>query len=383
MNQPALKGAESLRIALFCANFAGVTDGASKTLNRLVAFLLEQGAAMRVYSAATEHAPGSTPVELVQVPSVAIPMRSEYRISLGLNHALREDVEAFGPTHVHISVPDLLGMQAQRLARRHGIPAIASMHTRFETYLAYYGLGFLQPIVERRMQRFYSGCDLVLVPNDLIAEEFRAKGWASNVQVWKRGVDRAQFSPGLRSEEWRRAQGFGEGDIVLLFFGRLVREKGIETFIAIVEELRRRGHALPVLVVGDGPERAQMQAQLPDAVFAGHLEGSALGRAVASADILINPSLTEAFGNVNLEAMASGLAIVSADVPSARALIVDGTSGLLVKPDEPEAYVEAVEQLIRDPIRRHTFGAAAASASAAFDWNALLGPVVELYLSLK
>jgi glycosyltransferase involved in cell wall biosynthesis len=374
--------ASKLRFALFCANFNGVPDGASKSLNRLVAFLLDRGATVRVYSPTVSYPPFKPPIEPIAVPSVPIPTRPEYRLSLGLNRRLREDVARFAPNMVHISVPDRAGLQAQRLAGQQGVPVVASLHTRFETYLSYYGLGLLRPLIERRLRRFYSRCDAVLVPNELIADELRARGWASNVHVWKRGVDRNLFNPGRRSAEWRRRQGFDDEDIVLLFFGRLVREKGLGEFAALVEELRRRGHRFRLLLVGEGPERAIMEQQLHGAVFTGHLDGEALAQAVASADILINPSVTEAFGNVNLEAMASGLAIVSADVPSARALILNGQSGLLVAPGEVSAYAEAVERLIQLPPLRKGLAAAAVSASTAFVWDELLGSVLDLYLSI-
>jgi glycosyltransferase involved in cell wall biosynthesis len=357
-------------------------DGASKALNRLARFLVDQGATVRVYSPIPPHLPPKPGIELVSVPSIPIPFRSEYRLTLGLNRALREDLKHFNPTHVHISVPDKMGIDAQRYARSLRVPVVVSMHTRFETYLRYYGLGFLQPWFERVQRRFYSHADLVLAPNTEIANELRSKGWADHVAVWRRGVDRSLFNPNRRSEQWRRQHGFADDDVVLLFFGRLVREKGLAEFATVVGELGARGNPVRVLFVGEGPERTRMEEELPDAVFTGHLEGEALARAVASADILINPSVTEAFGNVNLEAMASGLAVVSADVPSAQALITDRRSGLLVNPEKPKAYVEAVEGLIRKPGSRKAIAMAAVTASAAFDWNNLLGSVLDLYLTL-
>ena len=192
-------------------------------------------------------------------------------------------------------------------------------------------------------------------------------------------VDRTLFSPTRRDVAWRREQGFGDDEIVLLFFGRLVVEKGTEIFAAVVDALRARGHKVRALLVGEGPMREKLTASLGDAVFTGHLEDAALARAVASADILINPSATEAFGNVNLEAMAAGLAIVSADVPSASALIENGRSGMLVPADDIEAYTDAVAQLMQNDERRLRLGADACTASARFDWPTALDAVIETY----
>ena len=381
--RPRAASAEGLRIALFSGNYNCVRDGANRALNRLVAHLLDRGAAVRIYSP-TVKAPAFAPAgDLVPVPSVRIPGRSEYRIALGLPAALRADVRAFAPTHVHVSCPDLLGTRAQALARAMGAPVVASMHTRFEAYPAYYGLDFLTPAICRRLRIFYSASDLVLAPNPPMAEDLRALGVdGERLRIWGRGVDRDLFSPARRSESWRLARGFARDDVLLLFFGRLVPEKGLDIFAAAVKALEQRGRRVRPLVVGDGPARAAFEARLPGAHFTGHLDGAPLARAVASADILINPSTTEAFGNVNLEAMAAGLAVVSADVGSAQALIAHGESGLLVPPEEAAAYAGAAESLIDSPRRRRMLARAALAASASFNWADILDSVILAYRSL-
>jgi glycosyltransferase involved in cell wall biosynthesis len=373
-------GAEGLRIALFSGNYNCVRDGANRALNRLVAHLLARGAAVRVYSP-TNATPAFPPAgEVVSVPSIGIPGRSEYRLATGFPPRLRADLEAFAPTHVHLSCPDILGGRAQRWARAHGVPTVASLHTRFETYPAYYGLHFLVPPIRARQRYFYSRCDRVLAPNPAMAEHLQAYGVPpERVRLWGRGVDHQLFRPTARSEKWRASRGYGPDDAVLLFFGRLVLEKGLEVFAATVDVLRSRGRPVRPLVVGDGPARDWLEERLPDAQFTGHLDGGTLGRAVASADILINPSVTEAFGNVNLEAMAAGLAIVSADVGSASALIEPGRTGLLVAPADPRAYADAAETLIADPHRRRMLGRAAAQASRAYNWPDILDAVIEAY----
>jgi glycosyltransferase involved in cell wall biosynthesis len=375
---PASAG--GLRVALFSGNYNCVRDGANRALNRLVAHLLERGAAVRVYSP-TVPVPAFEPAgELVSLPSVGIPRRPEYRLSLRLPKAVRDDVAAFAPTHLHLSCPDYAGGRALALARELGVPAIASMHTRFETYLDYYGFGLLAGPLKARLRAFYGRCDHVLAPNRAMAESLADLGVAPDrVHIWGRGVDRTLFAPERRSEEWRAGRGYGPDEPVVLFFGRLVREKGLDVFAAAIAELRRRGLAVRPLVVGEGPARPWLGARLGEGVFTGHLDGDALGRAVASADILVNPSVTEAFGNVNLEAMAAGLAIVSADVGSAQALIEDGRHGLLVEPKDPLAYADAAEALIRNPALRRRLGAAAARASLAYNWPDILDGVIDVY----
>jgi glycosyltransferase involved in cell wall biosynthesis len=204
-------------------------------------------------------------------------------------------------------------------------------------------------------------------------------GLGDHVRIWSRGVDHNLWSPAKRDLNWRRGQGYSDDEAVLLFFGRLVKEKGLDIFEATISELRSRGHRARPLIVGAGPAGEELASRIGDAVFTGHVEGNALARAVASADILVNPSTTEAFGNVNLEAMASGVALISADAPAARALIEDGKTGLIVPPRDAAAYADAVEALTRDGERRRQIADAALESSRAYRWSAILDRVIDTY----
>jgi glycosyltransferase involved in cell wall biosynthesis len=369
------------RIALFSGNYNCIPDGANQALNRLVAYLLRHGFEVRVYSPVVAKPAFAPAGELVGVRSVPFPGRGEYRVALGLPAETRRDLDAFAPDIVHVSAPDILGRRAQAYAEERGIPLVASLHTRFETYWDYYGLGFVRGIIERYLQRFYQRCDLVLAPNRPIARMLEADGVVpARIAIWSRGVDRAKFDPARRSEAWRGAHRIGPDEVAVLFFGRLVREKGIADFAAAVT---RAGlpNVRPV-VVGDGPARAEFERLVPDAVFVGHMSGDALGEAVASADVLLNPSATEAFGNVNLEAMAAGLAVISADAPSSRELIDDGRTGLLVPPGDVAGYAAALAKLAGDRGLRDRLGEAARSESANYDWDAALAKVIDAYRRL-
>jgi len=368
-----------LRVALFSGNYNGVRDGANQALNRLVGHLLDRQAQVRIYSPTTPGTPIACVGDVVQVPSIAIPRRPEYRIALGLPRTIRRDLDNFQPDIIHLSAPDWLGRSAQRYAKCNGTPMVASLHTRFETYLSYYWLGMLRGSMERYLHRFYSDCDRILAPTPHIARELSAQYGAQRIAIWSRGVDRTSFDPALRDEEFRSSLGYGPADVVPLFFGRLVAEKGLQIFVDTVMQARAAGHSVRPMIVGDGPARAWLAQRLTNANFLGHLEGAALGRAVASADVLINPSVTEAFGNVNLEAMASGLAIISANVPSASALIDNGRTGLLVEPLSSEAYATGFLELIADPARRRALGRAARIDAHRYDWNETLLQVVEVY----
>lgn len=371
-----------LRVALFSGNYNYVREGANQALNKLVAHLLANGAQVRVYSPTTDTPAFAPAGDLVSVPSVALPYRSEFRVALGLPAAIRSDIRAFRPNLVHLSTPDWLGTAAQRFARMLDVPVVASMHTRFEAYFDYYGLGLLRDWAWRRQRDFYRRCDRVLVPNRASLDHVAAMGVpAARLRIWSRGVDHALFSPDRRDVAWRRAKGIADGDVALLFFGRIVREKGIAPFAATVELLRARGLPVVPLVVGDGPARREFAQRLGQAVFTGHLDGDALARAVASADLLLNPSTTETFGNVYLEAMASGLCVVSADAPNAAELIDDGLNGYLCAP-RPDAFADRIDLLCRRPEQRRTAAAGAVSTAEAYRWPEILDAVVRTYRDL-
>ena len=371
-----------LRVALFSGNYNYTRDGANRALNRLVAHLLAEGMEVRVYSP-TSKAPAFEGVgEIVSVPSISIPGRSEFRVALGLPRVIGQDVRRFKPDIVHVSAPDWLGTSAQFLAKALQVPIVASFHTRFETYFEFYGLRWLCEWAWRRQRDYYRRSDVVLVPNESMQSHVRDMGIADDrLRIWSRGVDPQEFNPDLRSLVWRHNHGFNDEEVVVLFFGRLVLEKGIANFIKTIRHLEKGGTPHRVLVVGKGPCEEKMRKALPNAIFTGELSGDELGQAVASADILVNPSSTEAFGNVNLEAMASGPAVVSADVGSAQSLIIHGQTGLLCKP-EPAALAKAVRRLVINRVERRRLAQMALQASQSYRWDEVLTHVAQVYREL-
>ena len=369
----------NLRVAVFSGNYNYVRDGANMTLNRLVAYLERQGIPVRVYSPTTDTPAFEPAGTLISVPSIPIPRRREYRIALGMPRSVREDLARFNPTIIHLSAPDLLGYAAQRHARRLGIPAVASFHTRFETYLQYYGLDFLKSAVLRYMRHFYNRCAQIYAPSTCTADSLRGEGISQPLRIWSRGVDRRQYHPGRRDWGWRQSLGIGPDEVVLLFVGRLVLEKGLDVLANLSDTLEKRGVSHKVLIVGEGPERAPMQERLPGAIFTGFLAGDDLSRAYASADIFINPSTTEAFGNVTLEAMASGLPCICADATGSRSLVVPGNNGYLITPTSLEDYVSRTADLITNDSLRRQMGASGRKLSAQYDWDNVMETLVGHY----
>ena len=381
--QAKLADAGHLRVALFSGNYNYVRDGANQALNRLVEYLLRRGVAVRVYSPTAEKPAFEPQGDLVSLPSMpALFGRSEYRMAWRIPAAVRADIAAFRPNLFHISVPLLLGPNALRLARSLNIPAIASMHTRFETYPRYYGIGFLEPVVLAMLRQFYRGCDAVVAPSESAAGIMRDQRLADEISIWTRGIDTSIFSPEQRSLDWRRSQGITDDEVVIGFLGRLVMEKGLSIVAETAARLRAMGVAHRMMVIGDGPARSWFTDRLEGAVFCGHLQGQALGRAVACADMLFNPSVTESFGNVTLEAMASGLPVVAAQSTGSASLVVDGKTGRLVEPGSVGGFAEALQLYAEDAVLRQSHGQAALEASRAYDWDSVNEAMVQAYLGL-
>ncbi len=368
-----------MRIALFSGNYNYVRDGANRALNRLVSYLETQGVEVLVFSPTTAtpaFAPAGT---LVSVPSMPVPLRSEYRIAMGLSDAIRKKVEAFKPDLIHLSAPDILGYSALRYALRQGIPAIASFHTRFDTYFSYYGLPWLDKAFTKYLGHFYRHCERVYAPSESMAQEMRVNKMGRDIRIWSRGVDSNLFNPGQRDLDWRRSHGIGDDEVVMTFVGRLVLEKGLDVFANVSETLTRLGKPHRVLVVGDGPERQNFAKQVPNAVFTGFLSGQELGRAYASSDIFLNPSTTETFGNVTLEAMATGLPVVCANATGSQSLVRHGTNGFLCDPLSLEDYSFYVGKLLEDAELRGAMSKASLQASKAYDWDQVMNKLMVQY----
>jgi len=378
-----------LRIALFTGNYNYVRDGANQALNRLVGYLQGEGAAVRIYSPRVETPAFPSVGKVVGVPALPLPGRAEYRAPLGIPRRVKRDVAEFAPTHFHIASPEILGHRAVTLAERTGTPVIASVHTRFETYPRYYKAAFLEPLFEAMLRRLYRRCDAIFAPSESMAALLRQQRMNDHVGIWSRGVDREIFDPCRRDPSWRRELGIGDEEVVVGFVGRLVMEKGLDVFAETVAALRARGVPHRVLVVGEGPAQPWFEEQLaaPDgrsgAVFAGFQKGADLGRAVASLDMLFNPSVTETFGNVTLEAMASGLPVVAARATGSTSLVDDRVTGALVEPGDAEGFADALERLIRDADWRARAGEAGERASRRFTWDAVNAELVRGYLDVS
>ena len=196
-----------------------------------------------------------------------------------------------------------------------------------------------------------------------------------------RGTDHQRFNPGAPRRGWRADLGIGPDELAVGFLGRLVLEKGLDIFAEVAVELTRRSVPHKILVVGDGPARDWFAERVPAAVFAGFQSGDALGRAVASMDVFFNPSVTESFSNVTLEAMAAGVPVVGTDAIGQIGIVEPGETGFLIKKGDVAGYADAIERLARDHRLQRAMGAAGHAAAQAYEWGAVNDRVIDAYLA--
>lgn len=374
-----LKG---LRVALFSGNYNYVRDGANQALNRLVGYLQRQGAQVHVFAPKVKNPAFASMGKLIGLPSLPVPGRAEYRVPMMLGRKARQDLKAFQPNVVHVSSPDFAAHRAVSWARARRLPVLASVHTRFDTYPRYYNMAWIEPLLTAMLRRFYRRCDALVAPSESMAQVLREERMNYDISLWSRGVDRTIFNPGRRDLEWRRALGIADEDVVVGFLGRLVMEKGLDVFSDTIDQLVRRGIPHKVMVIGEGPAKAWFAARLPSAVFTGFQGGKDLGRAVAAIDVLFNPSITETFGNVTLEAMACGVPVVAAAATGSQSLVADGVSGRLIAPGAVHHFAEALRAYLADPKLRAVHGAAGELRAQDFSWDAINQAVADTYLRL-
>lgn len=366
-----------MRIAYFTETVPPITDGVTLTLSHLVETLTEQGVEFRCISAVRPDPGLEWRSRVHKVPAVPFPPYAYYKVALPLPRTLDRRLDEFAPDLVHVVNPTFLGNYGINYARRRGLPVVGSFHTHFVSYLAFYGLGGFEEIGWRILRWFYNRCAVTYAPSPTTRDELRSRGF-ERVALWGRGVDPRRFSPAHRSGILRRALG-AESAPLVLFVGRMVREKNLDDLVEAVHLLERRGTRFKLMMVGDGPMRRELEARLPGAYFAGKVEGDALARLYASADVFLFPSSTETFGNVVLEAFASGLPVVAVASGGVRDLVQPGVNGLLAPARSPGTLADCLYQLLRDPSEARRLSAGALAMAREYRWSEVQRRLVDSY----
>jgi len=365
-----------LRIAVFTDTFAPQVNGVARTLGRLREALEERGCDVRVFTA---HDPRETAErEVVRLPSVAFWAYPELRLSRPRARQMVGALNAWAPDLVHVATPFGLGLSGRAAARHLGVPLVSSYHTSFSAYAGYYHLGLLARPGWTFLRWFHNGAQRTYVPTFAIQRELEEQGFR-NVAIWSRGVDTRRFSPRWRSDDVRRSLGVPDDGTLVVYIGRLAKEKGLDVAIDAMHRVRSQRSDVVFAFVGDGPYERECRRRAPQgSVFLGRRTGDELSRYYASADIQLFPSVTDTFGNVLLEGMASRLAIVAAYAPSSREVLgTDG--GILVPPTAPGAFASAIIDLLRDRDARDHLAACAAMRARTFAWDQIFDNLLSDY----
>ncbi|CAM3764776.1 GDP-mannose-dependent alpha-mannosyltransferase [Pseudomonas reidholzensis] len=253
------------------------------------------------------------------------------------------------PDVLYIATEGPLGLSALRAARRLKIAVVSGFHTNFAQYSGEYGLGLLARLLTHYLRAFHRRTAITLVPSASQRLALERRGF-ERLALMARGVDACLFNPARRSQALREQWGLAADDIAVLHVGRLAAEKNLGLLRPCLQALQQAypQRRLRLIVVGDGPQRAHLEQQVPDAVFCGAQRGEALAEHYASGDLFLFPSLTETFGNVVLEAMASGLAVVAYDEAAAAQHIRHGHNGALAMPGDQPAFIDAACWLLEE-----------------------------------
>lgn len=360
----------SLAIAFVTETFPPEVNGVAMTVGRLVGGLRERGHRVSVIRPRQGRADAGGEHELA-LPGLPLPGYPGLRFGLPAGRRLARQWRQNRPDLVHVVTEGPLGWSAVSVARRLGIPVTSGFHTNFDRYSVHYGVGWMRPAVAAYLRTLHRRTRATMVPTAALAADLAGEG-LSGVRVVGRGVDTALFDPARRSADLRAQWGVDGDGPACLYVGRLAAEKNLalveKTFAAI-----QVWHPRAKMVwVGDGPSARQLAAEHPEHHFAGLRLGEDLAAHYASADLFLFPSLTETYGNVVAEAMASGLPVVAYRSAAAAELIVDGSNGCLAAPGDEEAYRRAALDLVSAPECLPALGAAARQTMLAHQWAAVV-----------
>jgi glycosyltransferase involved in cell wall biosynthesis len=340
-----------MRIAIVTETYPPEINGVSITIARLVEGLRQrqhQVQLIRPRQSAADHAADTDNFEEILKRGIPIPNYRNLKLGLPAPRALTRLWTGKRPDIVHIVTEGPLGWSALRVGSKLGIPVSTDFHTNFHSYSQHYGFGWLKRSIAGFLRGFHNRASCTLVPTQAMRTELEKQGF-TNVVVVARSVDTRLFSPSKRSPQLREEWGVGPEEVAVIHVGRLAPEKNISVVLEAFAKMQAANPQARLILVGDGPARAALQARYPQHVFCGMRVGEDLAAHYASADIFLFPSITETYGNVTVEAMASGLAVVAYDYAAALQHIQHYKNGLLADFDNAQEFSQLAVSLVNDP----------------------------------
>ncbi|WP_254668141.1 glycosyltransferase family 1 protein [Hydrogenophaga sp. PML113] len=372
----------SLRLAVVTETWPPEINGVSLTLSRLVQGLRARNHEVQLIRPrqTREDAARSDPgFHEVLMRGMPIPRYPELKLGLPGKGALVRAWTLRRPDLVHIATEGPLGWSALQAARRLRLPVTSDFRTNFHAYSQHYGVGWLKTPIVAYLRKFHNLTRCTMVPTQSLRAELQAIGFR-NVSVVARGVDTQRFNPARRSAALRASWGAGDGTLVMVAVGRLAAEKNLGVVLQAYEAMRAQNPDVKLVFVGDGPQRAALRQRCPEALFAGMRRDEDLAAHYASADLFAFASLTETFGNVTIEALASGLPVLAFDTAAAGDWVRGGHNGWLLPVDDEAAFARQAALLARDPALVRTAASQARAQVAALDWRHIAGQVEGIFL---
>ena len=359
-----------MRIAYVTETYPPELNGVALTVERTVRWLRERGHRVSVVRP-RQGRESRVAEDTMLTPGLPIPMYPGLRFGLPIRSRLRRCWQRERPDVVHAATEGPLGSAAIAVARKLGIPVTSDFRTNFHQYGAHYALGWAEPMIRAYLRRFHNRTDLTFAPTNEVVRQLARDGVQRVIEVG-RGVDARRFSPTRRSTAMRKSWGVNDDAPAVLYVGRLAAEKNVQLLLRSFAAIKGQSGGARLILVGDGPLRRSLQRANPDAIFTGALSGTALATAYASADMFLFPSLTETFGNVTLEALASGLIVVAYDTGAAAQHIDHEVSGFLVPVDTDSQFVVTAAVAVMRFAERGSMRRAAREAALRAAWPAVL-----------
>jgi len=347
-------------------------NGVANTIRKMTAAAVRAGREIVVVTSRFEFAAGDIPIKNFQpIGEFELPEYELQKLAFPPVLQMVDYIQRHKFTEVIISTPGPVGLVGLLAAKSLGLRTSGIYHTDFPQYVGILTDDrYLETLTWVYMHWFYSQMDTLYVNSEHYRRCWIERGIAAEkLKILPRGLDTSLFHPAKRDHGVRAKFGAANGEPVLLYVGRISKEKDLDVLAAAYRGLRKRHSRARLVLVGDGPYLKELRDTLPEAVFTGYLSGADLAKAFASADIFVFPSTTDTFGNVVLEAMASGLPAVVSDTGGPRELVRNGVTGYVTRSHDVTDFATATERLVADPALRDSMRANALAAVRDRDWS--------------
>lgn len=363
----------TVKIALITETFPPEVNGVAMTLHRLVSGLQELGHAMTVVRPRQKNeSVAEKPFSEILVKGFPIPRYADLQFGCLSGRRLRNAWVEQKPDLIHIATEGPLGYSALSVARKLGIPTISTFHTNFHSYGSHYGYGLLAKPLMAYFRWFHNRTGATFVPSVEVQTELQNAGF-ERVSILARGVDTQLFDPARRSEVLRASWGAGPDTPVVIYVGRVADEKNIPLTVKAFLRFRQLRPDAQLVIVGDGPERKKLEQAYPEIHFAGMQRGEALAAHYASGDFFFFGSVTETFGNVVTEALASGLVVLAYDYAAGKRHIRSGENGYTAKLGDEQNFLSKVETIAQNPKNSALLRAKARTSALEVSWRSVIG----------